>query len=248
MMCNKYFIVRRGDFATDGNKKIYYTIFSTLLCLDDYLTNNSIDCFKIMVGSTFVWTVIELVLYYSKTRVMKPMYYTDLYNNKYLIPRTVSIILQGFQEGGVVTTFGLYFGDRLHNFKHFLYLHIFISYIILNMSFKQNISKVASKRQINNCGSLIAIGSITIYNAYELYLRPNQLNRQIRMLFVMIYVCSIWTYIAYIKRFRGVESHYTIHGNTVIEKKRIVNTFLILGYDVLFEIGVAYLTFYNWFI
>ena len=98
MMCNKYFIVRRGDFATDGNKKIYYTIFSTLLCLDYYLTNNSIDCFKIMVGSTFVWTVIELVLYYSKTRVMKPMYYTDLYNNKYLIPRTVSIILQGFQE------------------------------------------------------------------------------------------------------------------------------------------------------
>ena len=57
------------------------------------------------------------------------------------------------------------------------------------MSFKQNISKVASKRQINNCGSLIAIGSITVYNAYELYLRPNKLNRQIRMLFVMIYVC-----------------------------------------------------------
>jgi hypothetical protein len=247
MFYNKYFIIRKGDFATDGNKKLYYTLFSMLLCFDDYL-NESIDCFKIMVGSTFVWTLIEFALYYSSTRVMKPMYFTDLYNNKYLIPRIFSIILQGSQEGGVVTTFGLYFGDRLYNFKHLLYLHMFIGYIIFNMSFKQNISKVASKRQINSKGSLLTMGSITLYNVYNLYLYPNQLNRQMRLLFVMVYVCSIWTYIAYLKGFRGVESRCIINGKTVIEKKSIMNTFLILGYDVFFEIGVAYLSFYNWFI
>ena len=32
------------------------------------------------------------------------------------------------------------------------------------------------------------------------------------------------------------------------KKKNIINTVFVLGYDVLFEIGIAYLTFYNWFI
>ena len=42
---NKYNIVRIGDFATKANTKINYCLFSIGLCLDDYITNNSIDCF-----------------------------------------------------------------------------------------------------------------------------------------------------------------------------------------------------------
>lgn len=248
MLHKKYFIIRKGDFGTDGNKKLYYTIFSLLLCLDDYCTNDSTDCLKIMIGSTFIWTMIELILHYSKTRIMKPMYFTDWSKNKYLIPRVGSIILQGSQEGGVVTTFGLYFGDRLCSLKHVLYLHIFIGYMILNMNIKQNISKIASKREINNKGSLITMGGITWYNIYKLYIYPSHLIRQLQLLFVMIYVCSIWSYIAYKKGFRKVESEFMMNGENVIEKKNIINTFFVLGYDVLFEIGIAYLTFYNWFI
>jgi len=42
---NKYNIVRIGDFATKANTKINYCLFSIGLCLDDYIMNNSIDCF-----------------------------------------------------------------------------------------------------------------------------------------------------------------------------------------------------------
>jgi len=249
MLNSKYFIIRKGDFATDANKKIYYTIFSILLCLDDYFMNNSIDCFRIMTGSTIVWSIIEFILHYTKTRIIKPMYLTNYYNNnKILMPRPLSIILQGSQEGGVVTTFGLYFGDRIHNLICLLYLHVFIGYIILNLCSKQNTSRVASKRHINNNGSLLTMTTITIYNMYNLYLYPRHIIRQIRMLFVMIYVCSVWTYIAYKKGFRDVETHYIQNSRTIVEKKSMYNTCFVLGYDVFFEIGIAYLTFYNLFI
>jgi hypothetical protein len=67
---NKYYIKRIGDFATNGNKKIIYSLFSILLCFDDYVNNHSYDCFRIMLGSTFVWTLIEIYLNISKTRVI----------------------------------------------------------------------------------------------------------------------------------------------------------------------------------
>ena len=248
MLDSKYFIIRKGDFVLFAYIIIYYILFSILLCLVDYFMNNSIDCFRIMTGSTIVWSIIEFILHYTNTRIIKPMYLTTYCNNKILLPRSLSVILQGSQEGGVVTTFGLYFGDRIHKLICLINLHFFIGYIVLNMNSKQNATNVASKRQINNNGSLITISTITFYNMYSLYLYPNHIIRQIRMLFVMVYVCSVWTYIAYKKGFRVVETHYIQNSSTIIEKKSIMNTIFVLGYDVFFEIGIAYLTFYNLFI
>jgi len=51
---NKYYIIRKGDFATNGNTKILYCIFSMGLCIEEYFTNKSIDCLTIMIGSTVV--------------------------------------------------------------------------------------------------------------------------------------------------------------------------------------------------
>ena len=71
---NKYYIIRTGDFATNGNKKMLYSLFGALLCLDDYYTNNSCDCFSIMIGSSISWAIIELLLHISNTRKIKPMF------------------------------------------------------------------------------------------------------------------------------------------------------------------------------
>lgn len=248
MIYHKYYIIRKGDFATDANKKIYYSLFSICLSLEEYISTGSTDCFRIMTGSTIVWTFIETLLHFTNTRVIKPMYITGPFKNKFLMPKYISLFLQGFQEGGVVTTFGLYFGDRLKSTKYFILFHLFITYIIINMNSKQNISKVASKRQINNVGSLITIGTITLYNSIKLYQHPEHFQRQFNMFFVMTYVCSIWTYIAYKKGFRTTET-YIINGNNIIIKpENKVDSFLILGYDVIFEISIAYITFYNLFI
>ena len=103
--------------------------------------------------SHYDWFNINLDVYrncfiYDKNKVIKPMYLTGPYKQKFLLPKYLSLFLQGFQEGGVVTTFGLYFGDRITHTKYFLFFHLFISYIILNMTQKQNISNIASKDKL----------------------------------------------------------------------------------------------------
>ena len=129
---NKYYIVRLGDFATNGNTKLIYGLFSIILSFDDYISRNSTDCFLILFGSTIIWTFVELFLHTTHTRIIKPMYIV-LRNEKYQLSQTMGIILQGLQEGGVITTVGLYFGDRLYEIKYIILLHAFILCIVVNI-------------------------------------------------------------------------------------------------------------------
>ena len=46
---NKYYIIRRGDFAINGNTKIFYSLFSICLCIEEYIQLNSIECFFMVV-------------------------------------------------------------------------------------------------------------------------------------------------------------------------------------------------------
>jgi hypothetical protein len=261
LLDNKYYIIRIGDFATNGNKKILYSLFSICLCLEEYISTKSIDCFTIMIGSTLVWTFIEYMLSFSKTRVIKPMYITNYSGNKIKLNKYFGIFLQGFQEGGVVTTFGLYFGDRLLNINYLIYFHLFIGYIVINMAMKENNNlnvkslkylkknNNVSKRQVNTFSSLCIMVLITFYNFKTLFLNQHHFYRQLKMFFVMIYVCTIWSIIAYYRKFRLVKIYIKDDNNRYISKKiNTIDVIFILGYDIIFEIGIAYLTFYNWFI
>jgi hypothetical protein len=248
---DKYYIIRKGDFATNGNTKILYSLFSIGLCIEEYINANSTDCFSIMIGSTIVWTIIEFFLQVTSTRNIKPMYITTFYGQQIYLHKYLGMFLQGFQEGGVVTTIGLYFGDRLFDY-HYLYMfHGLILFIIVSMFFKNSNSNNnnLSKRQINTSSSLGMMGTITIYNVKTLYDNPMHLQRQLTMFFAMIYISSIWTLMAYWKNFRNVEVQIKDRNDQyVVKPYNKFDAFLILGYDVIFEIGVAYLTFYNWFI
>jgi hypothetical protein len=259
---NDYYIIRRGDFATDGNTKILYCILSIFLCIEEYITNKSTDCFSIMIGSTIIWTSIEFILHLSNTRVIKQMS-INWFGKKLYLPNYLGIFLQGFQEGGFITTSGLYFGDRLFHFKYFIILHILILFIILNIILKNN-NTISSKRKINTPGSLACIGGVSLYNIYYLYQNPYHFARQFTMFTSIVYISSIWTFVTWYKGFRSVEIYtkhddkrsiendISIDNNTSIEAciKPIskIDTLLVLGYDVIFEIGVAYMFFYNLFI
>ena len=248
MLNNKYYIVRNGDFATCANSKILYSLVAITLATDDYFTNNSTSCFSIMIGSTLVWTFIEFLLYVTNTRIIKPMYLT-FSNFKIEIPKYIALFLQGFQEGGLITTIGLYFGDRLYNNEHSFYyillFHMFILFSVINIITKNNYQK-SSKRQINTISSISLMSLVTIYNTFILYLNPVDFYRQVRMLLVMIYFCSFWTFVAWYKGFRNVE--IKLLNEPTNKEITYLDTFLILGYDIIFEIGIAYLTFYNLFI
>ena len=244
---NKYFIIRTGDFATNGNKKILYSIFALLLCVDDYYTNHSYDCFNIMIGSSFVWTIVELILNVSNTRNIKQMFIS--WTNCHIEgPKDLGICLQGIQEGGVVSTFGLYFGDRLFNYKYAWLYHAFLIYMVINMSYKQTNNKILSKRQINTKSSLLLMSSMTVYNGISMYNYPQHMFRGLMMCVSMFYMSTIWTIVSYYKGFRKVEVHEYKNTQYIVKPNNYTDVFCILGYDIIFEICIAYLTFFNWFV
>ena len=72
---NKYYMIRLGNFATNGNTKILYCFFSIFLCIEEYFMKNKTDCFIIMTGSTIMWSLIELLLIYFEWKLD----YTQLY-------------------------------------------------------------------------------------------------------------------------------------------------------------------------
>ena len=243
---NEYYILRIGNFATNANTKIYYSLFTIMLCVEEYLTINKKDCFNIMINSTVIWSIIEFILHVNKTRIIKPMN-LHIVNNTYQLPMQLGVFLQGFQEGGCITTIGLYFGDRIHIKKYFLFLHGMILYIIWSVSTRKLQTKISSKRQVNTYTSLALMSSVTTYNIIKLYQNPSHIQRATNMLFVMIYISSYWTFIAWYKGFRKVMVYKTICGERIRMPNKY-DTINVLGYDIIFEIGMAYLFFYCYYI
>jgi len=246
---DKYNIVRIGDFATKANTKINYCLFSLGLCLEEYITNNSTDCFMLLGYSTLIWTFIEFFLHTSNTRIIKPMVYHYDKNNSVTVPHYLGLFIQGFQEGGVITTFGIYFGDRFYSFEHNICLHVLIALIVLNVYNKPKTTTQTSVRQVNTTGSLLGMSSITLYNINSLYQYPEHRYRQFYMFFVMMYVSSWWTFTAWYNGFRKVDVYIKDDNDLyVLKKSNIFDTVMVLSYDVFIEIAMAYLTFYNFLI
>ena len=255
LLNTNYYIVRKGDFATDGNTKILYSIFALYISIDDYISRNSIECLKLLIYSTFLWSCVELFLHLSKTRNIKPMF-ISLHKSRLELPQLIGIILQGFQEGGFISTLGLYYGDRINQIYYFIHMHMFILFIICNISIKTNTTK-SSKRMVNANTSVLFISSLTAYNIHKLYYYPHNIYRISCMFAVMVYVCSFWSFVAWYHNFRMVEVHTK---NVLIDNEEYPNnmsqeytiipatslqTFMVISYDVIFEIGIAYITFYN---
>ena len=257
---NKYHIVRYGDFATNGNAKFFYGIFAGTLCFDDYRTRGSTDCVVIAAGASLIWTAVEIYLHTSGTRIIKPMF-LGLRNNpnmKILLPTAAGALIQGVQEGGVVTAVGLYYGDRIRDAAVFARLHLFIAVIVANVwmrDTKAGANTIASKRQVNTTGSMALIGAATAYDLTMLWKHPEHAYRQLAMLSVMVYVCAWWSLVAWYRGFRTVEIHVkrdsrenTDGEEYLVKPTTTFDIMMVLGYDVLFEVGAAYLVFYNLFV
>ena len=104
-------------------------------------------------------------------------------------------------------------------------------------------------RQINTTSSLSLISTVTIYNGITLYNNPSHVFRQLAMFFIMVYISSVWTIMAWYNNNRTVEIYVKNDYNDYNEydKKTVTNfdSFCVLTYDVIFEIGIAYMFFYN---
>ena len=247
MLSREYYIVRYGNFATNGNIKLLYGLLSFVLCVDDYVSNNSTDCIRILIGSTGVWTTVENYLHNSGTRVIKPMK-IKVREMEYNVPVAGSLIIQGLQEGGLITTLGLYFGDRIDEPSSIILFHMFLLLAIISVCAQKNLIR-SSRRMVNTRASLTFVGAVTACDMYyALCLYREHMMRQIRMFLVMVYFSAWWTCATWWIGSRQVEVRDTALNPSGVISKTAMNTFLVLSYDVVFEIGFAYLVFFNIFL
>jgi len=250
IITKKYYITRTGDFATDANKKIAYTLLGLLLCYHDYMQHGTLEYMSVFIGSSLFWTAIELFLNITKSRVIKPMTIKLRSKRKIEVNKYIGIVLQGTQEGGVVTIIGLYFGDRIFSAYYQALYHAIVLYMVVNMLSKTSNLKIRSRRQVNTISSVAIMGTVTLYNAATIYYNRSHMYRLFTMFLCMIHISSIWTYVSYKKMFRGVEVE-KINNNTgeyILDCSYEKTIFNVLAYDVIFEIGIAYITFYNLFV
>ena len=90
--------------------------------------------------------------------------------------------------------------------------------------------------------------SATVFNVYKIYQNSTHILRQLKMLFTMIYLSSFWTFFSWLKGFRIVEVEKKYNNWIIRTKATRIEELSVLVYDIIFEIGIAYLTFYNLFI
>lgn len=222
---NHYYIVRHGAFATKGEVKLLYSIFSLYMC------DGNIEYLALFAVSSILWALVELVLQLCGTRKIQPMQFLGR-----PLPLAASLMLQGAQEGGFVCVYGIWFGDRL--FSHWNYLvstNLFmLSLILWNGRNAKNLEQNASRRCITAFWPLFALTITGIVNVIGLlYIET---DRPMRMLFVMSLLGAVWTAGQVALGMRGV-----MHGD---KPGTALETFAVLSFDVLIEIACAYLPFY----
>ena len=71
--------------------------------------------------------------------------YLTYNNSKIEVPKPLALFLQGFQEGGLITTIGLFYGDRINSSYYMIVFH-FIFYTIFKMS---KFIKIVYERHVN---------------------------------------------------------------------------------------------------
>jgi hypothetical protein len=167
---------------------------------------------------------------------------------EYDVPVAGSLIIQGLQEGGLITTLGLYFGDRIDQPSSIIVFHMFLLLAIISVCAQKNLIR-SSRRMVNTRASLTFIGSATACDIYyALCLYKEHMMRQLRMFVVMVYFSAWWTCATWWIGSRQVEVRDTALNPNGVITKTAINTIMVLTYDVVFEIGFAYLLFYNIFL
>jgi ABC-type molybdate transport system substrate-binding protein len=116
---------------------------------------------------------------------------------------------------------------------------------MVNIFNKTTSSVENSRRQVNTAGSLLAMTGVSAFNIHTMYFNPEHICRQICMLAVMIYLSTWWTLAVWYRGFREVAVDDNVYSDIIVKKASRHDTAMVLAYDVIFEIGIAYLSFYS---
>lgn len=244
MFENTLFMIRNGEFGTDFNLKLIWSLVGLAVCVYYWIKNKKRDYFWVFMIGSAIWFAIEYGAQLTGVRVMGANY---LFGVK--IPVVIASILRGSAEGGFVALFGLLFFDKISDKKSRLKWSV-LSAIILTifvlktinqgLPFREIGGQVASRRDLFGGPSLLFMAGFIIFDIIWLFLtKPEIRKRALGMFSVMVIVTGIWTLTEFFVNTRWIE----LGPVNALTMAPPLLQFLGLAYDVIVEIGLFYIPF-----
>jgi hypothetical protein len=199
----------------------------------DWKKNKRKDYFYVFLIGTIIWFSVEFSVQSLGIRV------TDAYMYGLHLPIFVAALLRGAAEGGFIILFGLFFADRMNRKWITVFLILCGVTLYITLSAQQNMpptGEVASRRDLLNTGGLVYMSMMILFDIFWLAKAKIKVrNRALPALLVMIIFTGIWTLGEYLAKTRWIELGSSLAPGYL--------QFLGLSYDVIVEIGLAYLPF-----
>lgn len=242
MFDDRYFIIRDAAFGRDFTPKLWVALIALGLVLWDLRTQRRRDYLWVFLIGTIIWAGAEALLAIQGVRDMP---------DRVLFGRPLSLsasyLLQGMGEGAFIAVVGLFVGDRLLVPAHrrravlgFVLLCALITAATIRSAQRLGGDEVvASRRDVGATMSLVALAVLALIAAWFLISWQGWRPRAAAMFAVMVAVSAIWTIGQVAVGGRWVETA----ASGGYERASALVTGLVLAFDVVVEIAVAYLPF-----
>jgi hypothetical protein len=198
---------------------------------------------------TIFWASAELALQLSGIRDFDPMYIF-----RWEIPLWIQIPIQGITEGAFVAVTCMFIGDRIIESKKYqgirkyrwdLIFSCLLFLLVLDI-FKEGIKipnvggDVSSRRSMLEVAPLIFLSAMVIIDIiFFKKADPNTKKRGIYLLALMIIFSAVWTISEVISGNRWIE----VGNPPIFERANPFLEFIMLTFDVVVEIALAYIPF-----
>ena len=248
-------MIRGGSFGEDFGLKLIMGLAALAACIYDWRKNKRLDYLWVYFFATLIWAGSEIMLQLGGTRVFQEKFFFGIDVSNIII---FTATLQGMSEAALVTTIGLFIGDRLidEDSRKSGILGLIILMVLLTFQYLRsginfaNVNagdlSIPSRRDMFPLMANVFIAIMcTLAIIWLIKSDSATRKRGIAMYLVMAGFIAWWTLMEWLSGQRWIEVG-TINPDGSYSNLRRADAlieFLALAYDYMIEVSLIYVPF-----
>ena len=238
------YLVRDYAFGRDFTPKFFTAVIAIGFVVWDWVKQKRLDYVWVFVFGTVIWGGVEAFL---KLQGVRNMPDRELFDQPLSLP--ASYVIQGMSEGAFVAVVGLFLGDRWLCRSSRTKSVILTAVVVLGIALAtvrssrrlEGFGDAGSRRDVLDEQALLALGFLVLLGILFFWRYPAWRPRTLAMFVMMLVVGTGWTITQVLVDGRWVEVPGPTAGT--YEATGPVLSFLVLAFDVVVEIALAYVPF-----
>lgn len=238
------YMVRDYAFGRDFTPKFFTSLVAIAFVVWDWVRQRRLDYVWVFIFGTVIWGGVEAFLKLQGVRAMPDR---EMFGEPISLP--LSYLIQGMSEGAFVAVIGLFLGDRFLCRKtqvKAVWLTVAVVVAITAATVRstrriEGFGDAGSRRDVLDEQALLALGFLVLLGVLFFLRYPAWRRRTWAMFVMMVIVATGWTIAQVSVDGRWVEVPGSEPGT--FEAAGPVVSFLILAFDVIVEIALAYVPF-----